>query len=200
MKQFSGYDDAVKNAKASGGRLPAGAYVCKVVRVAFEEGKNGNSDMIQLLFDIEEGEHKGFFKSQFDNNTDEDKKWKGKTTIYVPKDDGTEKDEWTKNSFAKWTTAFELSNPNYKWDWKEEKWKGLLVGIIFGDTGTVLDDGKEIVYTEARTACDIEAVRKGTVKPAKFKAKRGYTGNSNNDGSNDGFMSIPDGVEEEIPY
>lgn len=199
MKKFGGYDDAMKNAQYSGGRLPAGAYVCKVMNVRYEEGQNGNSDMIQVQFDIAEGEQKDFFRTQYDNNQNEDKKWKGKVTIYVPKDDGTEKDEWTKNSFAKWTNAFELSNAGYKWDWHEDKWKGLIVGIVFGDTGTVVD-GKEIVYTEARYPVGIEDVRSGKCKDAKFKAKNGYTGTASNNSNDDAFMTIPDGVEEEIPY
>ena len=60
----------------------------------------------------------------FESNTSEDKKWKGKATIYCPKDDGSEKDEWTRKNFARWTNAFEDSNPGYKWDWDEKKLKG----------------------------------------------------------------------------
>lgn len=207
MKQFNGYAQAQENAKRTeGSRLPAGAYVCQIKNVQYVAGENGYSDRIDILFDITEGEYKDFFKKQYDSNTSEEKKWKGRKSIYVPKDDGSQKDEWTKNSFAKWTNGFEDSNEGYKWDWHEEKWKSLFVGIVFGDTGTVID-GKEIVYTEPRFACDVKAVRTGTAAKAKFVAKNGYTGNGSSDSgsgsaasSTNDFLNVADGVVEEIPF
>lgn len=202
MKAFNGYDEAKKNAQYAGSaRLPIGAYVCEIKNVKYVVGENGNSDHIDILFDIAEGELKDFFKKQYDGNTSEDKKWKGRKSIYVPKDDGSQKDEWTKNAFAKWTNSFEDSNPGYKWNWKEDKWKGLKVGIVFGETGTVID-GREILYTEPRFACDIKKVKDGTAPKAKFVAKKGYTGNQTASSDSDGseFMTIPEGSAEEIPF
>ena len=202
MKAFSGYDQAKEAARYTGGeRLPIGAYICEIKNVKYVPGENGNSDRIDILFDITDGEYKDFFKKQYDANQSEDKKWKGRTSIYVPKDDGSEKDTWTKNSFAKWTNGFEDSNPGYKWDWKEDKWKGKKIGIVFGETGTVID-GKEILYTEARFGCDINKVKDGTAPKAKFKAKNGYTGygqSAPTDSGSDEFVSVQDGAPEEIP-
>ena len=152
------------------------------------------------MFDIVEGEHKDFFKKQYEANTSEDKKWKGRKSIYVPKDDGSEKDGWTKNTFAKWVNGFEDSNSGYKWDWKEDKWKGLKIGIVFGETGTVIE-GKEIVYTEARFGIDIKKVKDGSAPKAKFVKKNGYTGNGNNNSSSDSgsdFMDVNE--EEDFPF
>lgn len=203
MKQFSGYDKAKEAAQYNPGeRLPAGGYVCKVLGVKLVPGTDGNSDQIAVQFDIEEGEYKGFFKKQYDANTNEDKKYKGIVKIYCPRDDGSEKDNWTKNSFARWTDSFEKSNAGYVWDWDESKWKGKLIGITFGDTGTVID-GKEVVYTEARSADSVENIRSGKFYQPKFKAKNGYgNGNASNSAaaSNSGFMDIPEGVEEELPF
>lgn len=202
MKQFNGFDSAQENAKHFGGeKLPTGAYVCQIKNVRYINGENGNSDAIEILFDITEGDYKDFFKKQYDSNTAEDKKWKGRKFIYVPKDDGTEKDEWTKNTFAKWVNAFEDSNDGYKWDWKENKWKNLTVGIVFGETGTVIN-GKEVVYTEPRFACDVKKVRSGNAPKTKFVAKNGYTGNGSTAAefasASDGFLQIDH--DEEIPF
>ena len=200
MKAFNGYDEAKEAAKFSGSeRLPIGAYVCEVKNVKYVAGENGNSDRIDILFDITDGEYKNFFKNQYDSDQREDKKWKGRKSIYVPKDDGSEKDGWTKNTFAKWVNGFEDSNSGYKWDWKEDKWKGLKVGIVFGETGTVID-GKEILYTEPRFACDIKKVKDGTAPKAKFVAKKGYTGTNADSTSGSDFMNVPEGIEEEIPF
>lgn len=200
MKQFNGFTAAQEAAKRTAGeRLPIGAYVCQVKNVQYVTGEKGYSDRIDILFDITEGEYKDFFKKQYDSNTSEDKKWKGRKSIYVPKDDGSEKDEWTKNAFAKWINGFEDSNNGYKWDWKEEKWKGLYVGIVFGETGTRIE-GKDILYTEPRFACDVKKVRDGSYPKAKFVSKNGYGDNNSASSSSDGFMSIPQGAEEEIPF
>lgn len=202
MKKFGGYDEAKKAAQSTGiGKLPAGGYVCKILGVKYEDGKDGNSDRIAVQFDIVEGEHEGFFQKQYEANTAEDKKYKGMTRIYVPTDDGSERDSWTKKSFAGWTNSFEASNKGYAWDWDEKKWKGKLVGIVFGETGTVIE-GKEIVYTEARFAVPVDQIRDDSYTRAKFKAKNGYTGNggSSSASSDNGFMSIPEGVEEELPF
>lgn len=203
MKAFNGYDAAKESAKRQGGeRLPVGAYVCEIKNVQYVAGENGNSDRIDVLFDIVEGEHKDFFKNQYENNTAEDRKWKGRKSIYVPKDDGTEKDEWTKNTFAKWTNAFEDSNDGYKWNWKEDKWKGLKVGIIFGETGTVIE-GREILYTEPRFATSVQKVRDGSAPKAKFVSKNGYgsgSGKTSSKSDSDEFMNIPENSDEEIPF
>lgn len=205
MKAFNGYENAKKAAESmSGERLPAGAYVCEVKNVQYSVGENGNSDHIDILFDITEGDFKDFFRQQYNANTSEDKKWKGRTSIYVPRDDGSDRDDWTKNAFAKWTNAFEDSNSGYKWDWNENKWKGLTVGIVFGETGTVIE-GREVVYTEARFACSADKVRTGNAPKAKFKAKNGYSGNGSTSStsftsSTDGFLNISASVEEELPF
>lgn len=176
MKAFNGYEEAKKAAQYTGGRLPVGAYVCKILNVVYNPAtESGKNDIIELSFDIVEGEQKDFFKKQYQANQNEDKKWKGRVLLYCPLDDGTERDGWTKNSFAKWTNSFEESNSGYVWDWDEQKWKNKLVGIVFGETGTNID-GKDVLYTEARFPVDVETVRKGKAPTAKFKAKNGYTG------------------------
>lgn len=201
MKQFNGYSEAKEAAQYTGGmKLPAGGYVCKVMAVRYEENSWG--DRIILQFDIVEGEQKEFFKKQYEANTQEDKKWKGIARINIPKDDGTEQDGWTKNNFARWTNAFEESNSGYTWDWYENKWKDKLVGIVFGETGTVID-GKEVVFTEARSADSVQNIRDGKFYEQKFKAKNGWTGTKTNNattGKETDFMSIADGAEEEIPF
>lgn len=204
MKQFNGYDEAKKSAQhLPGERLPKGAYVCQILGVKFEEGKAANdgtrySDRLILQFDIAEGEYQGFFQTQYKNNTNENKKYKGRTSVYLPKDDGTKEDTWRKTDFARWTNSFEESNAGYIWDWNESLWKGKLIGIVFGETGTVIE-GKEVVFTEARFPVSIETVRSGKAPEAKFKAKNGY-GEQSNDSGHSVNMNVPDDIDEELPF
>lgn len=200
MKQFGGFEDAQKAARYTGSsKIPSGAYVAKIMNVRYVPGENGNSDRIDIQFDIAEGDYKGFFKKQYDENTQEDKKWKGKSSVYVPKDDGSEKDNWTKNTFAKWTNALEDSNNKYKWDWDESKWKGLSIGLMFAETGNVIE-GKECVYTEVRYPMSVEDTKKPDLKIPDIKKRNGYTGNKASAPTDNSFMTIPDGIEEEIPF
>lgn len=197
MKKFNGYEDAKKSAQAMNGmRLPVGAYICKIMGVRYTNGSDDKSDMITVQFDIDEGEQKGFFKAQYDANQNEDKKWKGRATIYVPNDDGSEKDGWTKNAFAKWTNSFEASNAGYSWDWDENKWKGLSIGLMFAETGTVIE-GKEVTYVEPRFPMSVEDVKANKWKVPNLKKKNGYTGNP---AANDDFMNVSDSDAEELPF
>lgn len=203
MQKFGGYDDAKKQAQASGtSKLPAAGYVCKVIGVKYTKGEEGKSDFIEIQFEIAEGEYKGFFQKQYEANTNEDKKYKGRTKIYIPTDDGSEKDGWTKKTFAGWTNAFEESNEGYLWDWDEKKWKNKLIGIVFGETGTVIN-GRDVVYTEARFAVSAERIRSGNYPAAKFKAKNGYPsegGSASSGSDNNGFLNIPEGAVEDLPF
>ena len=201
MQQFKGYDEAKQSAQAAGGssKLPKGAYVCKVLGVKATEAVDGRSGFIQIQFDIAEGEYKGFFKKQYDENTREDKKYKGKATIYLPKDDGSEQDGWTKTAFARWTNAFEESNNGYSWDWDEKKWKDKLIGIVFGETGTNIN-GKDIVYVEAHYPVATSKVAEISPDSIKFKKKKGYGEGSTQAAGNDGFMNVPDTDDEEFPF
>lgn len=205
MKAFNGFDDAKKRAAYRGGsKLPAGGYVAKIKEVRYEEGKDGNSDMIILAYDITEGEYKDFFKKQFDENTAEDKKWKGRTSIYVPKDDGSERDQWTQNAFARWVNALEDSNKDYFWDWDEKKWKGKMVGLIYGEVGAVID-GKPVEFTECRFPESVEKIRKGDLNIPSFKARKGYDEAYDKKAdaernADKGFMNIPDNIDEDLPF
>lgn len=199
MKQFNGYKEA-KAAAQSSGKLPEGAYICKILKVEYKPSENPDwSDQIEMMFDITEGEQKDFFKKQYANNAAEDKKWKGRVSVYVPKDDGSERDTWTKNSFARWPDALEKSNDGYIWDWDESKWKNKLIGIVFGTTGNVIN-GKEVTYTEARFPVSVAQVKDGSAPKAKFKSKNGYGSSVSAPTSvASDWMDVPEG-DPELPF
>lgn len=110
-------------------KLPLGAYVCRVKQVSTKHTDYG--EQLCILFDIAEGQYKDFFKREFDSSTIKDKKWKGVLRQFLPRDDGSDKDELTKRSLKGMVTSFEKSNPGYQWDWDETSLVGKLVGILF---------------------------------------------------------------------
>ena len=197
MKQVKGFSR--ENVYKEAERLPAGGYVLKVLDVKYMEYDWG--DQIVLYFDIIEGEHKDHFKNNYQDQTGEDKKWKGAYRLNVPKDDGSEKDEWSVKRFNTTIVAFEESNPGYHWDWDEGTLKGKVVGSVFNNKEFELDNGQRGFYTNCHHLVSADLIQKGAYKsPADTLLKKGVAANTQAV-SDDGFLNIPDGVEDEqMPF
>lgn len=128
MKAFNGFkaEPPVRKEK-----LPAGGYVAKILdakEVSYDWGS-----VLLISFDIVEGDYKDFFRKDYAGQQQEDKKWRGVFRLPIPKDDGSERDGWTKNSFNHTMFAVEDSNPGYHWDWNESGLKGKTTGLLYRD-------------------------------------------------------------------
>lgn len=141
MKKFAGYDDVQVNEGFE--KLPAGGYKCYIKQAKIEAWKNGNGQSIVLLIDIKEGEHKDFYKKQFDAQT-QDKKWKGVARVGIPTDSSS---EGMKKAFKGFVTVLENSNKEFKFPWDksdEDTCKALkekLIGFVFGEEEYAKQDG-----------------------------------------------------------
>lgn len=181
MKQFSGFKAEKSTTRE---QLPVGGYVAKILNA--EEVTYSWGSVLEIFFDILEGAHAGFFKKDFDAQQGEDKKWRGKYRLSVPKDDGSEKDGWTKRTFNNAIYCIEDGNPGYHWNWDESTLKGKTVGVLFrneeweynGNTGW------------STKACSLACV--GDIKDGKFKMPKDKP-LKNKQGST---PAIPDGFEE----
>ena len=132
MKPFADYETT--QAAGEFEKLPKGAYEVKIeqAKVTTYTGKDGSTlEKLEIAFDIDKGEYAGYCRRNLESQQQEDKKWKGVLRIYVPKDDGSEKDQWTKRKFKAIIQAIEDSNPGYHWDWNEAGLKGKIVCWIF---------------------------------------------------------------------
>ena len=127
MKKFNGYDEI--KAYQEKERLPRGAYILKILNA--EEVTNSFGTVLVFSFDIAEGEFKDFYRQDYNNQFQEDKKWKGTYRLFEPREDGSQRDAWTKSKFKGVMTAFEESNPGYHFDWDEKKLVGKLIGGLF---------------------------------------------------------------------
>ena len=148
-------------------QLPLGAYVCKVKKAAVQNNQYG--DQLCILFDIVEGEFSGFFNEEYKNNTYDNKKWKGVLRLFIPKDDGSEKDEWTKRTFKGMTAAFEKSNIGYVWNWDENSLAGKMVGILFRNEEWENDEGKSGWTVRPFRALSVDSVRSEDFRLPKDK-------------------------------
>ena len=174
--------------------LPRGGYVCVIKGAKVEERSDG-SQVIVLAMDIAEGEYKGYYQQDLDRQTGE-KIWHCRYWLNVPRDDGSEHDEWDKRKFKTFTTSLEKSNDGYKFDWDEQKFIGKLIGGLFNyrefetSSGTV---GESPNLAQVRS---VDAIRSGDYKLPKDKKLAGI---SLPPASND----IPDSfaaAEVDIPF
>ena len=195
MRRLKGYESAQVFSDQE--RLPVGGYVLKILDVAYQENSRG--DVIILSFDIAEGDHKGFFEQNYKNQTGEDKRWKGTYRIWVPKDDGSDEDEWTQRRFKTIMVNFEDSNSGYHWDWDEKTLKGKLIGALFNNKEYDFN-GRHGFYTNCHSLVSVEKIRSGKFKiPQDSLLKQDESPRASV--TDDGFMNIPDGVDDEgLPF
>lgn len=211
IKQFKDFDKTQAYSGNGGEQLPPGGYVCKIIGARQEEYSWG--DVVVIAFDINEGEQKDFYKKLFDADDREDKKWKGTYRLNVPKDDGSEKDGWTKRNFKTFTDALEDSNTGYRFDWDETKFKGKLFGATFATTFyQIKSSGTCGTYTAVYDICNTDKIHQKKYRkiPELFVPKKLHdtyedwkAGNASSGSaatSDNDFMDVPTGAEEEVPF
>ena len=191
IKQFG--DFATTQAVSEGAALPKDGYVCKILNAQVKDGSKGQ--YLQIAYDIAEGQYKDYFKGLYDAKKDENKKWSTYFFVNLPKDDGSEKDGWTKRLFKTFTNALEDSNEGYHFDWDETKFKNKLIGGLFHYEEYQRNDGKVGRSTKMRNACSVEKIRSGNFNLPEDKLLATPAANTSAD-----FMNIPDGITEEIPF
>ena len=179
-------------------RLPKGAYILKIQAVQYVEGTDGKSDLLRLKVDVNEGEYKDYYKKDYENNTNENKKWRGVIEMWCPKNDGTERDGWTKKTFDTNFAAIEDSNPGFRFNGTDEKTLvGKLVGGIIYREDYMKDGEVKTAYKFHKRLITVDAVKKGTWRELKDKIIE----QSGAKTDADGFMSIPDNSgADELPF
>ena len=196
MKKLNGYEKA--SAYSSQERLPAGGYVLKIMDVKYQENSWG--DVIILSFDIAEVEKKGFFMDNWKSQTGEDKKWKGTYRMRVPADDGSEQDEWKMKRFKTDIMNFEESNPGYRWEWEEQTLKGKLIGALFNNKEYEFN-GRHGFFTNCHSLVTAEKIRSGKFEiPEDTLLNQSGKQQMQGQPVGNGFMTIPDGIDEELPF
>ena len=162
MKKF---DVEIKRNASSSEPLPAGGYVAKIMNAEVKEYSWG--EVLVISFDIAEGEYKDFFATQYRENTNEDKKWKGNFRLTVPQE-GNQYFDSQKRTFGNCLACIEESNSGYNWDWNETALKGKIVGVLFRNKEWEMD-GSTGWTTECCTFTTADDVRNGKFKMPKDK-------------------------------
>lgn len=197
MQKPQGYDET----QVSEGfeRIKEGGHYAVIKQVSGKKTKDGK-DMLVILFDFAENDNqKGYFMNQYKNDKRPDKKYPNDATHYMTIDSTT--DYGTKN-LKSFCTMVEHSNEGFKVQWGNNfynQFKGKKIGAVYGQ---VLDfyNGKEKKKIGFRWFCSTSRVEDAKI-PDVYETHAHKTNMKNSAIANsDGFMSIPDGIEEELPF
>ena len=172
IKSYNGFKPERTTARET---LPAGGYVAKIMDatvISYDWG-----DVLKVDFDIAEGEYKGFFATDYRNNTNDDKKWRGTYRINIPNESNQYFDSQRK-SFNNLIACLEETNSGFHWAWDESALKGKGIGVLFRNKEWEYN-GSTGWTTECCTVTTAKDIREGNFKMPKdkpLKAKAANTG------------------------
>lgn len=193
-----------ENTQAQGEFTPVelGGHRLVIKQVSETKSKNGKP-MIVVLFDFAPDDvQPGYFMKQFKDDIRPDKKWPNQATQYIL----TENENGDcSRSFKTFITCVEHSNAGFTTQWGDNfsnQFKNKSIGGVFGPQMDYYN-GKEREKRVLRWFVSIDKVADANVPDmsetqAYKNFKNGYPSGSTQ--SNDGFMNIPDGVDEELPF
>lgn len=170
-------------------KLNIDAAVCRIIKAAVQNNSYG--DQLCIVYDIAEGEYSGYYQEEFNQNTFANKKWKGVLRLWLPKNDGSEKDEWSKRTLKGFTTSIEKSNPGYVWNWDENSLKNKLIGVLYRDEAWEYE-GKTGWAKRPFRAISIDSVREGNFDIPKAKSLQNKSTGGYGDYSTGSYGSYSD--------
>ena len=186
------------NRRQSFQQLPKAAYVIKILSAKVARTASG-FDQIVIAFDIAEGEYKDFYKSMYDRNTSEDKKWPNDAVfrLTIPY---TNCPDYVVTNYDTFFADLEDSNNGFVFGGDEKTLKGKLIGakmhIEQSEWNGNVYDHTRMRYTAI--ADDVRNGKAGKLPNDKLIQPKNTSGGDMNGYVNGGFSSSND--EEEIPF
>lgn len=170
--------------------LPKGAYVVKILNAEQEKSKNGIGSHIKVSFDIAEGEYANFYTQQCKANTNENKDWPYDAVFYVNIPDDRSP-EWMRLNYNTFFADLEDSNDGFVCQ-DTKSMKGKLIGGKFRIEQTTFN-GNVYDHTKLYWTCVADDVRNGRAG----RLPKDKLVDSSQSVQNDGFMDIPDSLDDE---
>lgn len=125
MEKIENWDNIEVKGNEDYKPLQIGAYECVIKQAEIYTSELSGKTSLKISVDISKGDFKDYFQKRYDNNTNEEKKWDNNATRYL-----AFKGE-NASFFKGFITCVENSNPNYKWDWDENKLVGKKICGVF---------------------------------------------------------------------
>lgn len=172
-------------------RLPAGGYICKILKAWCETTRNGSEQLV-LALEIVEGNYAGFIKKQYESrkSSNPNADWPCMFKQFTLGTDGQ-----TNPFFKGMLKSIEESNAGYKWNWQEATLANKMIGMIFREEEFEANDGS--IKTTVRPAFprSVERIRSGVDVP-EIKRLNNVRSNANAL-QNAGFTPVED---EGLPF
>lgn len=195
----NGYDEAPAYTGETM-QLPAGCYVCKILGV--KQDQYNEYDRFIMQFDIDEGEHKGFYQKQYSQmrQTDPNFKYKGEHRQNM---DGP-----GLPFFKGLITSIEKSNAGFVFPFGQQGNEKTLVGkrfgAVMGREEFLTSDGKKRMATKIVQIRSVEGLKDAKIPEDKLLGENAGaaapTTPQYEPADKDGFVNIPDGIDEELPF
>lgn len=174
-------------------RLPAGGYICRIMKAWVETTANGSEQLV-LALEIAEGQYAGFIKKQFNSRKANNPKaaWPCLFKQFTLGTDGQ-----TNPFFKGMLKSIEESNSGYAWNWQEETLANKMIGMIFREEEFEANDGS--IKTTVRPAFprSVQRIRDGVEVPEikRLNNNKGFSQNA--PASSSGFVEVND---DELPF
>ena len=182
-------------------QLPAGLYVCEILGAKQEDFKGHGRFIMQ--FDIAEGEHKGFYQKQYnmEKQGNQNAKYKGVHRQNM--------EEQGLPFFKGLMTSVERSNQGYHFPWgtqgNEKTLIGKKFGAVMGRRQFLTQDNEKRFATEIFQIRSLDGLKDAKIPEDRLledapQAAPAMAPVSDPALASDGFMNIPDGISEELPF
>lgn len=154
MNKPNDYD---KVQKLTDGGLPAGGYICRIVRVTETVSKNSGREMLKVALDIDEGEYAGYYADRYDRDSRMERKWPCIFYQLTQNKDGD-----TSRGLKTFCEDVKESNGMDELPWGAgfcEGLRGKLIGVVFGREQYQRQDGQLGMSTKPRSWKTVDEIR-----------------------------------------
>jgi hypothetical protein len=184
-----------ENVKAGGDFTPielGGHHL--IIKNVEETTSKAGSPMLKVYFDFAKNDRQpDYMATEFKNDIRPDKKWPYSGTQYIVV---TDKDGNTSKSFKSFITSVENSNKGFKAAWGAvfcDQFKNKLVGGVYGIVESEYN-GERKKRSQLRWFCEDSKADSAATPEPKLLASNNVTQSA------DGFLNVPSGTDEEVPF
>lgn len=193
MKKPTGYDEL----QVTFTPVELGGHHAIIKNVREMQSRTGKAMIVVSIEFAQNDKQPNYFMHSFDNDIRADKKWPFQGTQYILSEGNDGK---VSRSFKQFIEAFEESN-NLEATWGDafcNQFKGRKIGVVFGNVEEEYN-GEVKKRRRIRWFCNDSAVDNARIPEDKLLPTSSRQP-APPVTDKDGFMSIPDGSEEEIPF
>lgn len=189
-----------ENTQAGGDFIPVelGGHYAVIKNVSERETKNGDPMIVVSIDFDKKDEQAGYFTEQFKKDVRPDKKYPNQAVNYITTEYSGECTKGFKSFMRAYADSNSISEDKIKWgaDFAGQ-FKNKKIGVVFGKVEE-LYQGEVKMRRKIRWFCDYNKVPDQSIPNDKLLDPKDKPAAPIT--TEDGFMKIPEGSDEEIPF